>query len=303
MGPDRQGLRAGLRRLRHRSPTTSWRPSTPRRCARSRSTSSSTSRRSTHLLRQRLLPRSRQGLEALRPAGPGHGGRGQGRHRPLRAAHQAVPGRHPPERRATAAVDDGLRRRDQRPGRRSPSSTRSSTSTSPTRSWRWPPSSSSRSPTDFEPDRFKDTLPRGRARADREEGRGRGGRRRRSARSSRTRWSTSWPPWRRRWPRPRRPGPAIPRPTMPTTRPRTTRSTAPEGGQEGPQGAGQEGPGQEGHGPPQVRLTSRTWLTNVRNPHVGEPASWTGWAQRATKYLACGWWQMRADVVCSGWYW
>ena len=26
------------------------------------------------------------------------------------------------------------------------------------------------------------------------------------------------------------------------------------------------------------------------------------WAQRATKYLACGWWQMIADVVCSGWY-
>ena len=24
--------------------------------------------------------------------------------------------------------------------------------------------------------------------------------------------------------------------------------------------------------------------------------------QRATKYLACGWWQIRAEVVCSGWY-
>ena len=24
---------------------------------------------------------------------------------------------------------------------------------------------------------------------------------------------------------------------------------------------------------------------------------------RATKYLAWGWWQMRADVVCSGTYW
>ncbi len=23
----------------------------------------------------------------------------------------------------------------------------------------------------------------------------------------------------------------------------------------------------------------------------------------ATKYLACGWWQMTAEVVCSGWYW
>src|SRR5690606_41747989 len=26
-------------------------------------------------------------------------------------------------------------------------------------------------------------------------------------------------------------------------------------------------------------------------------------AQRATKYLARGWWQMIAEVVCSGWYW
>src|SRR4029077_18380320 len=25
--------------------------------------------------------------------------------------------------------------------------------------------------------------------------------------------------------------------------------------------------------------------------------------QRATKYLARGWWQIRAEVVCSGWYW
>jgi hypothetical protein len=25
--------------------------------------------------------------------------------------------------------------------------------------------------------------------------------------------------------------------------------------------------------------------------------------QRATKYLAWGWWQMSAEVVCSGWYW
>ena len=24
---------------------------------------------------------------------------------------------------------------------------------------------------------------------------------------------------------------------------------------------------------------------------------------RATKYLDWGWWQMRALVVCSGWYW
>ncbi|HET9600969.1 MAG TPA: hypothetical protein VFP08_05240, partial [Acidimicrobiales bacterium] len=24
--------------------------------------------------------------------------------------------------------------------------------------------------------------------------------------------------------------------------------------------------------------------------------------QRATKYLARGWWQMMAEVVCSGWY-
>ena len=25
--------------------------------------------------------------------------------------------------------------------------------------------------------------------------------------------------------------------------------------------------------------------------------------QRATKYLALGWWRMMAEVVCSGWYW
>src|SRR5690606_32576472 len=25
--------------------------------------------------------------------------------------------------------------------------------------------------------------------------------------------------------------------------------------------------------------------------------------QRATKYFACGWWQISADVDCSGWYW
>lgn len=24
---------------------------------------------------------------------------------------------------------------------------------------------------------------------------------------------------------------------------------------------------------------------------------------RAMKYLAWGWWQMMAEVVCSGWYW
>ena len=45
------------------------------------------------LLRRRLLRGARQGRpQALRPAGPGHGGAGQGRHRPVRHALQAVPG-------------------------------------------------------------------------------------------------------------------------------------------------------------------------------------------------------------------
>ncbi len=37
--------------------------------------------------------------------------------------------------------------------------------------------------------------------------------------------------------------------------------------------------------------------TNHRTPTPYAPP------QRATKYLARGWWQMSAEVVCSGWYW
>ena len=75
---------------------------------------------------------------------------------------------------------------------------------------------------DFEPDKFKDTYREAvleliERKAAGEEVVASG------SQSSRPRSSTSWPPSRRRWRRPRRPGPAIPRPTMPT-RPRTARS-------------------------------------------------------------------------------
>jgi hypothetical protein len=36
---------------------------------------------------------------------------------------------------------------------------------------------------------------------------------------------------------------------------------------------------------------------------VGREVTAGGGGQRATKYLALGWWRMIAEVVCSGWYW
>ena len=158
MGPDRQGLRAVVRAYVTVEPTTSWPPSTRRPCARSTSRSSSTSSAIDPIFYDSayyLAPDKASKPYALLARAMEDAG--QGRHRPLRDAHQAVPRGHPPERRAAAAVDDGLRRRGQRPvvDRRARRGRRGRRS--PTRSWPWPRSSSSRSPADFEPDRFKDT--------------------------------------------------------------------------------------------------------------------------------------------------
>ena len=79
--------------------------------------------------------------------------------------------------RQARAVDDGLRRRDQRPATRSPSSSRASTtSRCPTRSWPWPRSSSSRCRADFEPEKFHDTYREQVLEPDRAQGRRRGDR-------------------------------------------------------------------------------------------------------------------------------
>ena len=169
------------------------------------------------LLRQRLLPRPRQGLQALRPAGTGDGGGGQGRHRPTSCC--APSSTWPPSVRAT---DVSCCR---------PWST-------PTRSTTRPPSPSSTTVVDVDisdkelamasqlveslVDRVRArSLPATRtARPCSSSSRRRRRARRswpRSARSSPTRSSTSWPRSRRRWRRPRTPASATPRPTRPTT--------------------------------------------------------------------------------------
>ena len=63
------------------------------------------------VLRLAVHPRPRQDTQAVRPAGPGDGGRRQGRHRSLRDAQQAV--RRCRARLGRHAVDehDGVRRR------------------------------------------------------------------------------------------------------------------------------------------------------------------------------------------------
>ena len=95
--------------------------------------------------------------QALRPPRPGDGGVGQGRRRPVRDALEAVPLRGPPEGRRARAVDDGLRRRGERPDGdprdRRPRGRRRSRR----RSWTWRASSSRRCPADFDADRFEDT--------------------------------------------------------------------------------------------------------------------------------------------------
>ena len=154
---DRQGLRAGVGRLRGRHRRRAGR-ARPQGAAHDRHRRvRRPGRHRPDLLRQRLLPGARQGGQALRAAGPGDGGVGQGRHRPLRDAHQAVPRRDPPQGRAADALDHGLRRRDQRPPPRSPSWPSSTRSRCPTRSSRWPASWSTRSRADFEPEKFQDT--------------------------------------------------------------------------------------------------------------------------------------------------
>ena len=61
---------------------------------------------------QQLLPGPRRpGREALRPAGRDHDANRQGGHRPVRAAHQAVPGHPAGPRRGAGAGDHAVRRR------------------------------------------------------------------------------------------------------------------------------------------------------------------------------------------------
>ena len=111
----RQGLRAAIGRLRAHRATTSWRRSTPRRCARSTSRSSSTSPTSTRSSTTApTTSRPTRRDQAVRAAGRGDGAIAEGRHRPVRDAHQAVPRRDAAEGRAARAVHDGLRRRGQR---------------------------------------------------------------------------------------------------------------------------------------------------------------------------------------------
>ena len=100
----------------------------------------------------------------------------QGRHRPLRDAVEAVPRRDPPEGRPPGALDDGLRRR----GRSTPTTISELEEAGRgrglrPRARRWPSSSSSRSRPTFEPEQFKDDVPRAGARPHRAQGGGRDG--------------------------------------------------------------------------------------------------------------------------------
>ena len=88
--------------------------------------------------------RRQGGPQALRPAEPGHGGAGQGGDRPLRHAHQAVPGAHPPGDgmlvMSTMVYADEVND----PAQCSTASRTCTTSTSASGSCAWPSSSSSR---------------------------------------------------------------------------------------------------------------------------------------------------------------
>ena len=103
-------------------------------------------------------PRRDRALHLPRPRVPGRGPRPRRRDRP---AHAALPRR-------------GRRRGDEleidRPGRKPSGQPR----------WRWPPSSSTRSPRSFDPERLRGHLPRGGARPDQAQGQGRGDRPRRA---------------------------------------------------------------------------------------------------------------------------
>ena len=71
-----------------------------------------------------------------------------------------------------------------------------------------------------------------------------------------------------------------------------------------------DGPSCRSHRRGRSRRTRRVGLTRrigvagwaIRGPGGGVGGQSTALTQRATKYLACGWWQMMAEVVCSGWY-
>ena len=151
---------------------------------------------------------ARQGHhEALRPARPGDGGGGQGRRGPVRDAAKQYLCAIRPKDGAPGAVDDGLRRRGQRPRPRSARSPTSRTSTLTKKELDMARAAHRRRcPTTSTPDRFEDTYREPGARPDRAQGGGRDrDRRGRRGRCPRTRSSTSWRRWRPASRRPRRP--------------------------------------------------------------------------------------------------
>ena len=119
---------------------------------------------------------------------------------------------------------------------------------SPTRSWRWPSSSSTSLAADVRARALPRQLPREGARPDRAQGRRRGRlvAEAPTATERRQGRSTSWPRSRRASPRPRRPASAIP--AGPRRAPTPTRTTR-RRGRPGRQGRGQEGGQEEGDRP------------------------------------------------------
>jgi hypothetical protein len=196
-----------------RSPTTSWPQLDPEGQPHHRHRGVRRPRRHRpDLLRRRLLPRPGQGHgQALRAAGPGHGGGGQGRHRPLRDAHQAVPAAVRPQD-GRWCCRHGLRRRGQRPGR-DPRARRARRRRG-LRQGAGHGEPAHRVARRLRPREVPRHLPRQGARPHRAQGRRRGGRGRGRPSRRRRRWSTSWPRSRRRSPRPRRPASATPRPAV-----------------------------------------------------------------------------------------
>ena len=184
----------------------------------------------------RFVMRSKQYLAALRP---------QGR----RAGH----------------VDDGLRRRGQRPGRARGEDVGDEDVSE--RELKMAIAARRVADRAVRARALRGHPPQPGARPDRPQGGRRGDRRRARRRWPRTRWSTSWPRSRPACATPRRPAPGTPRPRRPATTPRSTTRTsrrrpAPrrEGvqGHEGDQGhQGVEGDeGDQGSAAPQVGLTA-----------------------------------------------
>ena len=202
----------------------------------------------------------------------------QGRHRPVRDAHEAVPGRHPAERRQAAAVDDGLRRRGQRPGG-DPRARRASTaSSSPTKELAMAaPAGRLAVRRASMPTKFHDTYREGCSSSSTRKAAGRGGRDRRTAaptaaevidlmaaleasvaaaKQARTRHPTA------------RPMEADDETAETSAARRPLQDVRPEAGKKSarrrrpprrrPSGAGQEGPG-EGGTHPEVGLAPRPW--------------------------------------------